>query len=109
MLGGEFLEGRTEGRADGVEDLIVGTYDQHAEGYPFWFFSSSGTYLYLAPGKWDARSRTLELTNPAGSDITYTPRVTFPDARTRRWTIVIKDWKGTVLVRQQGRAVRRGD
>jgi Protein of unknown function (DUF1579) len=109
VLDGKFLEGRTTGRTDGFEDIIYGTYDPQTDGYPFWFFSSSGTYLYLAPGTWDARTRTFEWKNPANSDVSYLTRVVFPDARTRHWTIVIKDWKGKVLVQQEGHAVRRDD
>lgn len=107
VLGGAFLRGHTEQKSDGTEDIIIATYDKEARGYPFWFFSSTGTYLYLAPGTWDARSRTMEFTNPPGMDLSYVTRVTFQQDGSRTWTVVIKDWKGTVVVEQQGRAVRR--
>lgn len=106
VLNGQFLAGRTQNKADGTEDIIYGTYDPKFKGYPFWIFSSSGTYLYLAPGTWDASRRALEWRNPANSDISYRTEVVFTDDKTRRWTVVIKDWKGTVILRQEGVAVR---
>jgi hypothetical protein len=31
----------------------------------------------------------------------------FTENNAREWTVLVKDWKGTVLLRQSGRAVRR--
>lgn len=109
VLDGQFLSGRTENKSDGTKDVIYGTYDSKVKGYPFWIFSSSGTYIYLAPATWDARRRTMKWKNPPNSDIYYSTEVVFPDDKTRRWTVLIKDWKGTVLLRQEGVAVRRDD
>lgn len=107
VLGGKYLQGRTSEKSDGTEDIILGAYDPEARGYPWWLFSSTGTYLFLAPGTWDARSRTLEFRNPPGMDISYVSRVVFRDDRTREWTVLIKDWRGSVVLEQHGRAERR--
>jgi hypothetical protein len=109
VLNRQFLRGVTGRKSDGTEDVIYGTYDAKMKGYPFWIFSSSGTYVYLAPATWDASKRTMEWKNPANSDITYSGRLIFPDENTRRWTTVVKDWKGTVLLELEGSAVRRGN
>lgn len=108
VLDGKFLKGQTR-RPDGGEDIIIGTHDTQANGYPFWIFSSSGTYLYLVPATWNARTRTLEFKSPPASDIYYNTVIVFPDAQTRHWTLIIKDWKGQVVLQQEGRAVRRGN
>ena len=105
-LGGKYVLGRTEGRSDGEEDLILGTFDPDADGYPFWFFSSTGSYIYLPPGRWDARRRALVFENPANWELEYRTVATYPDDRTREWSVLVKDWKGTVLSEQYGRATR---
>lgn len=64
VLNRQFLTGVTGPKSDGTEDVIYGTYDAKMKGYPFWIFSSSGTYVYLAPGTWDAGKRTMEWKNP---------------------------------------------
>ena len=107
MLGEQFLQGKTEQKSDGGEDIVMGTYDPQSKGYPFWVFSSSGTYLYLAPASWDPRTRTMEWKSPPNSDLYYLTRVTFTDANTRQWTVLIKDWKGKILLQQRGEAMRR--
>ena len=50
MLDRKFVRAKTEGKADGTEDMVVGGYDPMTKKYPFWIFSSTGTFLYLAPG-----------------------------------------------------------
>jgi hypothetical protein len=107
VLDRKFLRGQTEQKTDGTKDISYGTYDANLHGYPFWIFSSTGSYTYLAPATWDARKRTLEFKNPPGADLYYNTVVAFPDERTRRWTLIIKNWKGQVLLQQEGSAVRR--
>jgi hypothetical protein len=109
MLDRKFVRARTEGKTDGTEDMVVGGYDPKTNGYPFWIFSSSGTFLYLTPGSWDARSRTLEWKSPPISDVSYLGRCIFPDESTRRCTLIIKSWFGKVLLEQESTAVRRTD
>jgi len=107
MLGRRFLRGTTEQKSDGTEDLFVLGYDAKVKGYPFWIFSSSGTYLSQAPGTWDARKRVMEWKNPPQWDISYSGRCVFPDDDTRRCTLIMKDWRGKVLLDQEATAVRR--
>lgn len=109
VLDNKFIRGETRLKSDGTSDLIFATYDQQMKGYPFWIFSSTGSYTYLAPGKWDAGSRTLEWKNPPGWDVSYFSRCTFPDGMRRSCTVLIKDWKGKVLLEQEISAVRRED
>lgn len=110
VLGRKFLLGKTRDKSDGFEDVIYATYDEQAKGYPFWIFSSSGSHLTLPAGKWNAKKRTLEFRNPPGFglDITYRTQVVFADNE-RRWTVIIKDLMGKVLLEQEGNAVRRSD
>ena len=109
VLDRQFIRGQTGRKPDGSEDVIYGTYDAQAKGYPFWIFSSSGSYVYLAPATWNTRTRTMEWKNPAGWDISYQGRCNFPDENTRHCSMIQKDWKGTVLLEQQWSAVRRDD
>src|SRR5215470_8585138 len=105
----KFVKARTEGKSDGTEDMVVGGYDAKTNGYPFWIFSSSGTFMHLAPGSWDARSKTMEWKSPPLFDVAYLGRCTFPDENTRRCTLLLKNWYGKVLLEQETTAIRRND
>lgn len=105
----QFIRGQTGRKSDGTQDVIYGQYDKKVKGYPFWIFSSSGTATYLAPGTWNARTRTMEWKNPTGFDISYRSRCIFPDSDTRHCTLIVKDWKGTVLNELEWSAFRRSD
>jgi hypothetical protein len=109
VLGRKFLSGRTEQKSDGSEDRIVIGYDPQTKGYPLWIFSSTGTYLYLAPGSWDPRTRTMEWKNPPGWDISYRAQCVFPDRNSRRCTLTMKNWRGNVVLEQETTVVRRTD
>jgi hypothetical protein len=109
MLDRKFVRAKTEGKADGTEDMVVGGYDPMTKKYPFWIFSSTGTFLYLAPGSWDTRSRTLEWKSPPISDVSYLGRCIFSNERTRRCTLIVKAWFGKVLLEQESTAIRRID
>ena len=109
VLRRRFIRGRTEQKSDGTEDLMVAGYDPKTKGYPFWIFSSTGTYLYLPPATWDARNRIMEWKSPPQWDVLYHGRCVFPDENTRSCTLILKDWKGKVLLEQEASAVRRRD
>ena len=109
VLDRKFIRSETRQKSDGTSDVVFATYDEQQKGYPFWIFSSTGSYSYLAPGKWDAGRRTLEWVNPPGWDVTYVARCMFPDRQSRDCSLLIKDWKGRVLLEQEIRAVRRGE
>lgn len=102
-----FMRGETSHKSDGTQDLMMTTYDQAGGGYPFWFFSSSGLWIYLAPGTWDASTRTMVWKNPPNAAVNYVSRCQFPDGRTRHCASIVKDWKGNVLLDQEASAVRR--
>lgn len=109
VLDRKFVRGHTGRKPDGTEDIVFGTYDAKVDGYPFWIFSSTGSYTYLPPGSFDARRRAMDWKSPAEWDISYRSRCLFPDARTRRCTLIMKNWKGKVLLEQEWTAVRRDD
>ncbi|MBT0963578.1 DUF1579 family protein [Denitromonas iodatirespirans] len=106
-LDGHFLHGDSGVKSDGTRDIVIATYDAPGQGYPFWIFSSTGAWYYLAPGSWDARRRTLSWENPPSLPISYRSHCTFPDRNTRHCQTVVKDWKGSVLLDQDATAVRR--
>lgn len=106
-LGGHFLHGDSGIKSDGTRDLVFATYDQASGGYPFWIFSSSGAWFYLAPGKWDEAKRTLTWENPPSLSLTYRSRCVFPDRDTRHCEAQVSDWKGTVVLDQRATAIRR--
>lgn len=101
VLDGHFIRGETGRKADGSRDIIFATYDAQARGYPFWVFSSSGTYLYLPPATWNERRRTMEWENPKGFDINYRSRCHFPDRNNRLCSLIMEDWKGKVLMEHE--------
>jgi hypothetical protein len=107
VLGHQFLRGNSGTKSDGSQDLVMATYDRPSGGYAFWIFSSSSSWIYLPPGFWDEATRTIEWKSSLNPRISYVSRSVFPDDKTRRWTAVVKDWKGTVLLEQTGTAVRR--
>lgn len=107
VLGGHFLRGDSGRKSDGSQDIVFATYDAATDGYPFWIFTSSGAWFYLAPGSWDAASRSFVWKNPPQLSTSYLSRCEFPDERTRRCHSLVKDWKGTVLLDQEASAVRR--
>ena len=108
-LEGKFLKGETRGKYDGTYDVIYATYDEQSGGYPFWSFSSSGTYWYLSPGTYDRRTKTIEWRNPSGFDIAYHAGCVFVDADTRHCALTIKDWKGAVVNQLEWKALRLTD
>jgi uncharacterized protein DUF1579 len=107
ILEHRFLRGDSGRKSDGTQDVMMTTYDQPTGGYPFWIFSSSGAYIYLAPGTWDETSRTFLWKNPPGAPVEYVSRCVFPDNKVRRCTSTVKDWKGKVLLEQEVSAARR--
>ncbi|MCB1859166.1 MAG: DUF1579 family protein [Gammaproteobacteria bacterium] len=109
VLNRHFIRGEAGPKPDGTRDHIYGTYDEENGGYPFWVFSSSGTYLYLPPGTWDAKRRVMEWENPAGLDINYRSHCAFPGADKRQCHLIIKDWKGRVMQEMEWTAVRRAN
>jgi Protein of unknown function (DUF1579) len=109
MLGRQFVKARTERKTDGTEDMFIIGYDPKTKGYPFWIFSSSGTFMYLEPGTWDTRSQIMEWKSPPLLDVSYQGRCTFTDDNTRRCTLVLKNWLGKVLLEQDSSSVRRND
>jgi hypothetical protein len=102
-----FLHGDSGRKSDGTQDLVMATYDQPSGGYPFWIFSTSGAWIYLAPGVWDEAQRTMVWKNPPNVAVTYLTRCVFPDTKSRRCSTLVKDWKGSVLLDQEASAVRR--
>lgn len=109
VLDRKFIRGRTGRKQDGSFDIVFGTFDANAGGYPFWIFSSSGSYLYLPPATWNEREQMMEWKNPSGLDINYRSHCRFPDKDSRRCHMVVKDWKGTVILEMQWTARRRSD
>lgn len=107
VLDHKFLFGETGGKPDGTTDRIYGTYDSHARGYPFWIFSSTGTYLYLAPATWHQRKQMLEWKNPKGLDVIYRTQCVFPSKNVRSCKMVLKNWAGQVLLEQEWIATRK--
>lgn len=106
VLDGKFIRGETGRKADGSKDIVFGTYDAQADGYTFWIFSSSGSFIYLPPGIWDERHRTMEWRNPKGFDLNYHSSCRFPDRDNRYCELIMKDWKGKVVLELKWHAVR---
>jgi hypothetical protein len=106
VLDRQFIRAITEGKSDGTQDMVIGGYDPQSHGYPFWIYSSSGSCLSLAPGTWNAQSQIMEWKSPALLDVSYHSRCSFPDANTRRCTLILKNWFGKVLLEQETTAVR---
>ncbi|MGH8676089.1 MAG: hypothetical protein ACREVG_17515 [Burkholderiales bacterium] len=107
VLDRRFMRGDSGRKSDGSQEIVMATYDPASKGYPFWIFSSSGSYTYLPPARWDEGGNAMEWKNPGGTDLNYSARCVFADSRTRRCSVLVKDWKGKVLLESEGTAVRR--
>ncbi len=108
-LDGAYIRGETARKPDGSRDIVFGTYDKMAGGYPFWIFSSTGSYTYLAPATWDARKKIMTWESPAQFDISYRSWCDFSNPDLRNCYMLVKDWKGKVLSEMSWTAVRIGD
>ena len=71
VLQRKFIRGKTERKSDGTEDVIFAGYDPQTKGYPFWIFSSTGTYStsLQAPGM-RATASSNGITRPNGTSPT---------------------------------------
>ena len=107
VLDQRFLRGETSRKSDGAQDIFMTTYDPATKVYRFWIFNSLGTSIEFPRGTWDEKTQSMEWKNPAQSNLSFLARWTFPDKNTRRWTALVKDWKGSVLLDVDGTATRR--
>ena len=107
VLDHRYLQGDTGIKSDGTQDLVIFTYEQASNGYPLWIFYSSGAWIYLPPGVWDESSRTMTWKSAPTLTVSYLNRCSFQDAKTQRCTVLVKDWRGTVLLEQDSVALRR--
>ncbi len=107
VLDQRFLRGETSRKADGTQDIFMTTYDPATKFYRFWIFNSLGTTIEFPLGTWDEKTQSMEWKSPAQWDLSFFARWTFPDKNTRRWTALLKDWKGNVLLDVDGTATRR--
>jgi len=60
VLGKRFLQGDSGAKSDGTHDLSMMTFDAVARAYPLWIFTSPGVVFYLADGKWDEATRSMQ-------------------------------------------------
>lgn len=104
-LGGQFIQERGE-HADKTTNLVMYTYDAQRKSYRSWWFSSTGQTAE-STGKWDADAKTMTWTSVGGEqDFTTTARHRFVNDDTFEWDVVVKDAKGKVLFRMEGKAAR---
>ncbi len=107
ILDGKYVRGETSRKADGSKDVVMATFDEAANGYPFWIFSSTGSFTYLPPASWDPRRRLMTWKSPAQFDIAYSSTCQFPTADQRSCYLIVKDWKGKVVTEMKWTAQRR--
>jgi hypothetical protein len=106
VLGKRFLQGDSGVKSDGTRDLSMMTFDPVTRAYPLWIFSSNGTFFYLADGKWDEQSRTMQWDSPINLIGSYHYLCEFTDADNYRCQSLAKDWKGKVLLELEAVGVR---
>jgi hypothetical protein len=105
-LQGGFLESRGR-KSDGKdEDLQLMTFDPEKKSFRKWYFSPDG-YVAEASGQWDEKTSTLTWTNDLGDGSTGVSSWRFADKDTTVWTRVIKDKKGKVETRIEGKGTRQ--
>ena len=97
-LGKRFLQGDSGAKSDGTHDLSMMTFDAVARTYPLWIFTSTGVVFYLADGRWDEASRTMQWESAFNLAASYNYRCQFPDDNTYRCRSIVKDWKGKALL-----------
>jgi hypothetical protein len=109
ILGGHFVQG--QGRhANKKIDLVICTYDVQRKCYRGWWFTSWGRKSEWS-GKWDEATKTFTWTYVASSDQRFTEiaRHRFLNDNTFEWDFVIKDGRGKVLFRAEGKTTRVND
>jgi len=105
--GGKLLRTSTSVKPDGTQDWSMMMYDAPSGGYPLWTFTSAGALHYLAPGRWNAETRSIVWKAPPGAPVSHKTTCTFSDERTRNCQTLVKNWKGGVLLDQSYTAIRR--
>lgn len=109
-LKGRFILGRQIRQGGGEKSLWLMTYDPKGDSYPFWFFSSGGVLGGEWSGKWDEQSRTWSARatdTPAGW--TSGGGNQFPDEKTVKVTVWMKDETGAVLLDSTAEKTRQPD
>lgn len=109
ILDGQYIRGETSRKPDGNLDIVFATQDLKAGGYPFWIFTSDGSYTYLFPAKWDKNKRVMTWKNPSQFDVNYLSQCKFPSKDLRSCFLIMKDWKGKVLSEIKWTATRVTD
>ena len=105
--GDKLLRTSTNVKPDGTQDWSMMLYDAPSGGYPLWIFTSAGAFYYLAPGRWNADTRSIVWEAPPGSPVSHKTTCTFSDERTRNCQTLVKNWKGGVLLEQSYTAIRQ--
>ena len=109
-LNGRFILGRQIRQGSGDKSLWLMTYDPQADNYPFWYFSSSGVLGGEWVGKWDEQTRTWSgktTDTPAGW--TSGGGNHFPDEKTVKVNVWMKDENGTLLLDSTAGKTRQPD
>jgi len=104
VVGGQFVQEKGE-HSDKTSSILMLTHDAQKKCYRSWWFSSTGQTAE-GTGKWDADAKTMTWTSVGEPAFTTTTRHRFVDYDTVEWDAVIKDDKGKVLFRMEGKSVR---
>jgi len=104
ILGGNFIE-EAGTNSLGVEHRVLWGYDPEKKVYRSWFFDSKNTST-MHNGKWDEKTSTMRWKGNLGDGVTSEAEHHFLDANTYKWTLVVKDKAGKVLVDARGKHVR---
>jgi hypothetical protein len=106
-LEGRYYEFRTRTIPPGEAELQIMTYDDAADAYRQWVFSSDG-YRHEATGTWDAQAGTMTWRGKTdGASFVIADRFVSPERL--EWTLERKDASGNVVQTIEGVLERQDD
>ena len=105
VLGGQFVQEKSE-HSDKTSSMLMLTYDTQKKCYRGWWFNSSGQTAEHT-GKWDADAKTMTWTSVGEGAFTTTVKHRFVDDDNTDWDVAVKDDKGKMLFRMEGKSVRK--
>jgi len=107
-LGGMFIRGEGSWQPAKTDFLHLMSYDPLVKVYRTWYFDASGNMPRVEMiGTWDAKSKTLTHTGTDKAGNKTISTTTIVDKDHTRWTMIVTDPDGKVVLDFTGKCTRR--
>ena len=103
-VAGRFTLNKSE-RSDGIASLAVATYDVQWKCYRMWWFDSGGC-IAESQGRWDAKTKTMTWHRDSDDGVASVGKFRHLDDNTVKCTWLIKDDRGEIASRMEGKYTR---